>query len=454
MGNVRASRCGTSNKYRLSRFFHATTKANEVSPAANRSMFRQILLILLLPLSTFGFAEQQTAVLHRGEEIFLYYGPDSFNEACISAMDGDAIVLSTGTFNSCDINKSITIFGTYAFSDDGTKSSIIDNVTINSNHVEIKGIRFNSLTIRGVSHFSISNCYITHLKAEAGDYSKYHDYTSIDNCFIDSFEAMELSRDLSLYNCNINYFLDSNTIDNKANITHCAIALLKRLEGRSPDVNSIKYHYCQPTANFQSCLLGLYSNCDYIDKANTKYPLVPQISFNSSSEFIDCMFFETNYFSSSSEHAANWVINFNNCYTENLGYRYFYNVSSYTDVLAYNSIGYAYSIYGPILFKYYPDTPDFGSPITDIDADSYLVSSASMVRLNWKEKSNDNMGDYNIYYSKDNGPYMLWLPDTKLTTATFKGEKGSIYLFTVTGRDAFGNREVFDETKCVSVKFE
>lgn len=96
--------------------------------------------------------------------------------------------------------------------------------------------------------------------------------------------------------------------------------------------------------------------------------------------------------------------------------------------------------------------PDNDAPATDIDADKYV--SSSTVTLTWTESTHDKMGDYNVYVSKDNGPFMLWLPDTKQTTATFKGELGSTYLFTVTGRDAFGNREAYDETKCVSVTFE
>lgn len=96
--------------------------------------------------------------------------------------------------------------------------------------------------------------------------------------------------------------------------------------------------------------------------------------------------------------------------------------------------------------------PDNEAPVTDIDADNYVASTS--VKLTWTEKTNDEMGDYNIYYSKDNGPFVLWLADTKDTSATFKGERGSMYIFTVTGRDASGNREEYDETKCVSVTFE
>ena len=96
--------------------------------------------------------------------------------------------------------------------------------------------------------------------------------------------------------------------------------------------------------------------------------------------------------------------------------------------------------------------PDNDAPVTDINADKYV--STSTVKLTWTENTQDKMGDYNVYYSKDNGPFVLWLADTKLTSSSFKGERGSSYVFTVTGRDAFGNREIFDENKNVSVAFE
>lgn len=96
--------------------------------------------------------------------------------------------------------------------------------------------------------------------------------------------------------------------------------------------------------------------------------------------------------------------------------------------------------------------PDNDAPVTDIDADRYVTSST--VTLTWTESTDDMMGDYNVYYSRDGGPFLLWLPDTTKTSATFEGQKGSTYVFIVTGRDAFGNREKYDESKCVSVTFE
>lgn len=98
--------------------------------------------------------------------------------------------------------------------------------------------------------------------------------------------------------------------------------------------------------------------------------------------------------------------------------------------------------------------PDSDAPTTDIDAAAYLGTSKAGVKILWEEKSNDKMGDYNVYVSKDDGPFYLWCADTKETSSAFHGEAGSTYRFTVTGRDAFGNREKYDESKCVSVTFE
>jgi len=98
--------------------------------------------------------------------------------------------------------------------------------------------------------------------------------------------------------------------------------------------------------------------------------------------------------------------------------------------------------------------PDNDAPVTDIDAAAYIGSSANGVKISWEEKTNDQMGDYNVYVSKDNGPFYLWCADTTENNCIFHGMAGSLYRFTVTGRDAFGNRERYDESKCVSVYFE
>lgn len=61
---------------------------------------------------------------------------------------------------------------------------------------------------------------------------------------------------------------------------------------------------------------------------------------------------------------------------------------------------------------------------------------------------------YNIYYSENDQPFVLWLPNTNKETATFKGNAETTFRFTVTARDKAGNRETFDENKTVEVTFK
>lgn len=74
------------------------------------------------------------------------------------------------------------------------------------------------------------------------------------------------------------------------------------------------------------------------------------------------------------------------------------------------------------------------------------------IELKWAANK-QYIEDYNIYYSENDQPFVLWLPNTTKETAIFKGQPGSTYRFTVTARDKAGNRERLDENKHVTVKF-
>ena len=95
--------------------------------------------------------------------------------------------------------------------------------------------------------------------------------------------------------------------------------------------------------------------------------------------------------------------------------------------------------------------PDVLPPISVIEVDKELVNES--VTLKWSVK-NDQVEDYNIYYSENGQPFVLWLPNTTKETITFKGQPGSTYRFTVTARDKAGNRELLDESKIVRVEFK
>ena len=81
-----------------------------------------------------------------------------------------------------------------------------------------------------------------------------------------------------------------------------------------------------------------------------------------------------------------------------------------------------------------------------------VEQTATEVTLKWYIIS-DEVKDYNIYYSENDGPFILWLPNTTKEGSSFKGQSGKTYRFAVTARDKFGNHEPIDITKCVTVTF-
>ena len=95
--------------------------------------------------------------------------------------------------------------------------------------------------------------------------------------------------------------------------------------------------------------------------------------------------------------------------------------------------------------------PDVLPPVSVIEVDKELANES--VTLKWSV-TNDQVEDYNIYYSENDQSFVLWLPNTTRETATFKGQSGSTYRFTVTARDKAGNRELIDESKIVRVEFK
>jgi hypothetical protein len=93
--------------------------------------------------------------------------------------------------------------------------------------------------------------------------------------------------------------------------------------------------------------------------------------------------------------------------------------------------------------------PDVIPPVTNI---AIVEQSDNDVKLEWGVVD-DEIEDYNIYYSEEDQPFILWLPNTTKTNATFKGQAGKTYRFTVTARDKAGNREAMDEKKYAKVTF-
>ena len=95
--------------------------------------------------------------------------------------------------------------------------------------------------------------------------------------------------------------------------------------------------------------------------------------------------------------------------------------------------------------------PDCIPPTSAIEIDSTAQIAGDEVVLKW-HILNDQEGDYNIYYSENEEPFVLWLANTTLKTIRFKMREGISYRFTVTARDKDGNAERLDEAKYIFVK--
>ena len=159
---------------------------------------------------------------------------------------------------------------------------------------------------------------------------------------------------------------------------------------------------------------------DATEKASTIQLDKPSSTFVLETEFSVPAYARTNY-------AGHYTAQLNVAFTDNLGHQ----SATMSSAVTY---------------------PDLDAPVTDIEADNY--SPTSQVNLTWTESTDDDMAGYNVYVSDNGGIYLLWLSDTTATKATFKGESGHKYRFTVTGRDKSGNIEEYDETKCISVTFK
>lgn len=92
--------------------------------------------------------------------------------------------------------------------------------------------------------------------------------------------------------------------------------------------------------------------------------------------------------------------------------------------------------------------PDVYPPVTTLTANK----SADGIVLSWTSDE-DTVRDWNVYYSENGQPYVLWKSNITEQSATFRGQQGTTYKFIVTARDVKGNYEAIEESKTVTVTF-
>ncbi len=330
-------------------------------------MLRRILsALLLVPFSIAGFAAQLTATLQSGDNVTPFYGVNAFADAYAASADGDIITLSPGVFNPVpEIAKSLTVIGSYAFSEDTSKATTIssDN-TISADNVVLEGLRFiNSFTIKATNNLNVSRCYINTIKDIENGEKKYHDNSTFTDCMVLCYEGMSLSKNTVLRNCCINYFGDCNESANPALIENCNVPLFAEFI-----YSGNRYDGKQPYAIYRNCFLGLF--------ANTSNSSNPKLYFSSPSEFHSSLFYRTYYEKANSSNLKTWSIDFGSCVLQDLKNAYYYGQTVTTEyylLLRYSSFApYEYEnvSYGPSDHKEYPAVPTVTKAEIDTQTDA------------------------------------------------------------------------------------
>lgn len=320
-------------------------------------MFKRIISALVCLLFTVcGFAAKLTATLQSGDKITPFYGDNAFVDAYNAAVNGDVITLSPGAFKATNIEKSITVIGAYAFSEDLSKTTQFSSpVSISGDNVTLEGVRFvYTLMIEGTDNLIVNRCWIDYLNATQKEGHKYHNNTILTDCYIDDNFAMPLSQNMVLRNCSVNHFNEMNEIGNPALIENCNVTLFA--------YHNIGVSYHQPYAIYRNCLLGLYKTVRY------DYP--PSLYFYAPSELHNNCFYETYEHPSTPSNAKSWSIQYGSAHSNNINVRVY---SSTTNCPANGSFA-PYTkdgvSYGPINHKEYPAVPSITSSEIDTQTDA------------------------------------------------------------------------------------
>lgn len=328
-------------------------------------MFKKTILALVCLLFTLGgSAAQLTAILQSGDKVTPFYGNNAFVEAYKAAVNGDVITLSPGAFNATNIEKSITVVGTYAFSEDLSKATqFSSSITVSEDDVTLEGIRFTNSTdgkgliIQGADNLTIDRCYIALLNDQEKTDHKYHNNTILTDCYIIFFYAMSLSQNAVLQNCSVNRFQDMNEIGNPALIENCNVTWFAYY------TSSLDATYKRPYAIYRNCYLGLYKTSS---STNT-----PSLSFSAPSEFHNNCFSENyQYFTYGTDYTKTWSIGYSSAVNSgNITTSRYGNNNSPADG-SFSPYPYSSVSYGPVNHKSYPATPFITSSEIDTKTDA------------------------------------------------------------------------------------
>ncbi len=174
-------------------------------------MKKSLLLAFMLMIAANLFAQQQIATLNHNDSISMFYGTNAFVDAHNAAVAGDIVTLSSGTFNSCDITKAITIRGAGFYMDSiaMTYPTIITgDFKLLSPNDSIHNLVMEGIYVNDQMHYyNVSNAKFNRCFINGWNYAYYNNgyakcyNTEFVNCIILSFyERSSLHSSYSIVN--------------------------------------------------------------------------------------------------------------------------------------------------------------------------------------------------------------------------------------------------------------
>ena len=146
-----------------------------------KNMKRILSLCFCLALAIVGISgyaqSSQITTLSSGDDVKIYFGPQSFKEAVAAATDGDVITMSAGIFDSPgDIKKTLTVRGAGMGLENYKpyiSPTIINGNTYLYNDFNGEGLRFNSeVTCYGKKTVTFNKCYLNKLYSYSSGITK------------------------------------------------------------------------------------------------------------------------------------------------------------------------------------------------------------------------------------------------------------------------------------------
>lgn len=188
-------------------------------------MKRLYLFILSMSFAILEIAAQNSAKIitlsHNGSDTF--FSEDKISDAINSAVDGDTISFSQGTFvNSFILNKAVTLIGTGSEEAEewGDGTTLVGNIEINIPNSNKK----TNILFDGLKFYNQVNLYstlgnVTFRRCSWSNYFDYNNYCSIETMLLDR--------------CECNFYLGGagyNPINNKFIAKNCKFTSLNSYE--------------------------------------------------------------------------------------------------------------------------------------------------------------------------------------------------------------------------------